>query len=50
VADPSWTFDHYDGLAALPHFNPDDDLKGSTPPALPRPPNSPATFAASWTL
>jgi NAD(P)H-dependent FMN reductase len=32
VADPSWTFDHYDGLASLPHFNPDDDIEGSTPP------------------
>ena len=32
VADPSWTFDHYDGLAALPHFNPDDDLEGAAPP------------------
>ena len=32
VADPSWNFDHYDGLASLPHFNPDDDLEGSTPP------------------
>ena len=32
VADPSWTFDHYDGLAALPHFNPDDDFEGATPP------------------
>jgi NAD(P)H-dependent FMN reductase len=32
VAHPSWTFDHYDGLAALPHFNPDDDLEGATPP------------------
>jgi len=33
VADPSWTFDHYDGLAALPHFNPDLDFEGATPPA-----------------
>jgi NAD(P)H-dependent FMN reductase len=32
VADPSWTFDHYDGLAALPHFNPDLDFEGATPP------------------
>jgi NAD(P)H-dependent FMN reductase len=32
VAEPSWTFDHYDGLASLPHFNPDDDLEGATPP------------------
>ena len=32
VADPSWTFDHYDGLAALPHFNPDLDLEGAVPP------------------
>ena len=32
VADPSWTFDHYDGLASLPHFNPDDDLEGAIPP------------------
>ena len=32
VADPSWTFDHYDGLAALPHFNPDHDFEGATPP------------------
>jgi len=31
VADPSWVFDHYDGLAALPPFNPDLDLEGSTP-------------------
>jgi chromate reductase len=23
----------YDGLAALPHFNPDDDEEGATPPA-----------------
>ena len=33
VADPSWTFDHYDGLAALPPFNPDLDFEGATPPA-----------------
>ena len=33
VADPSWVFDHYDGLAMLPHFNPDDDVEGATPPA-----------------
>ena len=32
VADPSWTFDYYDGLASLPHFNPDHDAEGSTPP------------------
>ena len=32
VADPSWTFDHYGGLASLPHFNPDDDFEGATPP------------------
>jgi NAD(P)H-dependent FMN reductase len=32
VADPSWTFDHYDGLASLPHFNPDLDFEGATPP------------------
>ena len=32
VADPSWTFDHYDGLASLPHFNPDHDFEGATPP------------------
>ena len=32
VADPSWTFDHYDGLALLPHFNPDLDFEGATPP------------------
>jgi len=32
VAEPSWTFDHYDGLASLPHFNPDDDFEGATPP------------------
>jgi len=32
VADPSWTFDHYDGLAALPHFNPDLDFEGAAPP------------------
>jgi chromate reductase len=32
VADPSWTFDHYDGLASLPHFNPDLDYEGSMPP------------------
>ena len=31
VSDPSWTFDHYDGLASLPHFNPDDDLEGAIP-------------------
>jgi chromate reductase len=33
VADPSWTFDHYDGLGALPQFNPDLDFEGATPPA-----------------
>lgn len=32
VADRSWTFDHYDELASLPHFNPDDDLEGAIPP------------------
>jgi chromate reductase len=32
VADPSWVFDHYDGLARLPHFNPDDDFEGARPP------------------
>ena len=32
VADPSWTFDRYDGLASLPHFNPDHDFEGATPP------------------
>jgi NAD(P)H-dependent FMN reductase len=32
VAAPSWTFDHYDGLASLPQFNPDHDAEGSTPP------------------
>ena len=32
VADPSWVFDHYDGLASLPHFNPDLDFEGATPP------------------
>ena len=32
VGDPSWTFDHYDGLARLPHFNPDLDFEGATPP------------------
>lgn len=32
VADPSWTFDHYDGLASLPHFNPDLDFEGAIPP------------------
>jgi len=32
VADRSWTFDHYDGLASLPHFNPDLDFEGATPP------------------
>jgi len=32
VADPSWSFDHYGGLASLPHFNPDLDLEGATPP------------------
>lgn len=32
VADPSWTFDHYDGLALLPLFNPDLDAEGSAPP------------------
>jgi NAD(P)H-dependent FMN reductase len=32
VADPSWTFDHYEGLASLPHFNPDLDFEGAAPP------------------
>jgi chromate reductase, NAD(P)H dehydrogenase (quinone) len=32
VADPSWVFDHYDGLASLPHFNPDLDFEGAVPP------------------
>ena len=32
VAPPSWTFDLYDGLGRLPHFNPDLDAEGSTPP------------------
>ena len=32
VADPAWTFDHYDGLGALPHFNPDLDAEGTDPP------------------
>ena len=32
VAPAGWTFDFYDGLAALPHFNPDLDAEGSTPP------------------
>jgi len=32
VADPSWVFDHYDGLASLPPFNPDLDFEGATPP------------------
>ena len=32
VADPSLVFDHYDGLASLPHFNPDLDFEGATPP------------------
>ena len=32
VADPSWSFDHYDGIALLPHFNPDLDFDGATPP------------------
>jgi NAD(P)H-dependent FMN reductase len=32
VAGPSWTFDFYDGLGTLPHFNPDLDAEGSTPP------------------
>jgi NAD(P)H-dependent FMN reductase len=32
VADPSWVFDHYDGLASLPPFNPDHDFEGATPP------------------
>jgi NAD(P)H-dependent FMN reductase len=32
VADPSWVFDHYDGLASLPHFSPDLDFEGAVPP------------------
>ena len=32
VAGPSWVFDHYDGLARLPLFNPDLDFEGATPP------------------
>ena len=32
VAPASWTFDLYDGLGGLPHFNPDLDAEGSTPP------------------
>ena len=32
VADPSWVFDHYDGLGQLPQFNPDLDFEGATPP------------------
>ena len=32
VADPSWVFDHYDGLARLPPFNPDLDVEGAIPP------------------
>ena len=32
VAPPSWTFDLYDGLGRLAHFNPDLDAEGSTPP------------------
>src|SRR5690349_13374503 len=32
VAHASWTFDHYDGLASLPHFNPDLDFEGAAPP------------------
>ena len=32
VAPAGWTFDLYDGLGALPHFNPDLDTEGSTPP------------------
>jgi chromate reductase, NAD(P)H dehydrogenase (quinone) len=32
LADPSWIFDPYDGLAGLPHFNPDLDFEGATPP------------------
>ena len=32
VAPAGWTFDFYDGLAGLPHFNPDLDAEGSTPP------------------
>ena len=50
VADRSWTFDHYDGLASLPHFNPDLDFEGATPLAWPRTPSSPHAFAPCWTL
>jgi len=32
VAPATWIFDLYDGLGALPHFNPDLDAEGSTPP------------------
>jgi chromate reductase len=32
VAEPSWTFDYYDGLTALPHFNPDLDAEGGVLP------------------
>jgi chromate reductase, NAD(P)H dehydrogenase (quinone) len=32
VAKPSWTFDHYDRLGSLPHFNPDLDFEGAVPP------------------
>jgi len=32
VVGPQWTFDHYDGLGALPHFNPDLDAEGTEPP------------------
>jgi NAD(P)H-dependent FMN reductase len=32
VAPRSWVFDHYDGLASLPPFNPDLDFEGATPP------------------
>ena len=32
VAPRSWAFDHYDGLARLPPFNPDLDFEGAIPP------------------
>ncbi len=32
VAGPQWTFDQYDGLGTLPHFNPDLDAEGTEPP------------------
>jgi NAD(P)H-dependent FMN reductase len=36
LAGPGWVFDHYDGLAALPAFNPDLDAEDSVPPAAVR--------------